>query len=93
MIENLSHILETPAPLADELTFLTQHTGQNEASILVQALQVGLNLLYHQAIEQLFIDTKLSRLEAVNILGEKRVAELEYAQRALVQDIAQGLKL
>jgi hypothetical protein len=87
MVEHTSNLI------ADELTFLTQHMGQNDAAILVQALQVGIHLLYRQTVEQLFIDGDMTRQEAVNIIGEGRIAELEYAQQALAQDVAQGLDL
>ncbi len=79
--------------IADELTFLTQRMGHHEAAILAQALQIGIHLLYCQTVEQLFIDGEMARQEAVNSLGEDRIAELEYVQQALAQDIAQGLNL
>ena len=79
--------------IAHELAFLTQNMGQNEATVLAQALQVGIHQLYCQTVEQLFIDGEMSRQEAVDSIGEERIAELEYAQQALAQDVAQGLNL
>lgn len=87
MVEQTSNLI------ADELTFLAQKMNQNEAAILAQALQVGIHLLYRQTVEQLFIDGKMARQEAVDSIGEDRIAELEYAQQALAQDVAQGLNL
>lgn len=87
MVEQTSNLI------ADELTFLAQKMNQNEAAILAQALQVGIHLLYRQTVEQLFIDAKMARQEAVDSIGEDRIAELEYAQQALAQDVAQGLNL
>ena len=84
---------QTSNLIADELAFLTQHMKQDEATILAQALQVGIRLIYRQTVEQLFIDGEMTRQEAVNSIGEERVAELEYAQHALAQDVAQGLNL
>ncbi len=78
---------------ADELMFLRQHTGQDEAALLIEALQAGLNVIYQRTVERLFIDAQLSRQEAANILGEERVAHLEYARQALSQDILQGFRL
>jgi hypothetical protein len=80
-------------PVADELTFLKQQTGQDEAAILVRALHLGLNLLYREAAEQLFIDGSFPRDKAAEILGTDRVADIEYAQQALAQDITRGLSL
>ncbi len=84
---------QTPKLIADELAFLTQNMQQDEATILAQALQVGIHLIYLQTVEQLFINGEMARQEAVDSIGEERVAELEYAQQALVQDVAQGLNL
>ena len=78
---------------ADELIFLRQHTGQDEAALLIEALQAGLNVIYQRTVEQLFIDEQLSRQEAASILGEERVAHLEYARQALSQDILHGFQL
>ena len=74
------------------LTFLKQHTGQEETQLVGQALLLGLQLLYRQTVEQAFIEETLPRNEAVNLLGAERVAELEYAKQALWQDIHQALE-
>ena len=84
---------QTSNLVADELAFLTQKMAQTEAAILAQALQVGIHQLYRQTVEQLFIDGEMSRQEAIDSIGEERIAELEYAQQALAQDVAQGLNL
>ena len=84
---------QTSNLVADELAFLTQKMAQTEVAILAQALQVGIHQLYRQTVEQLFIDGEMSRQEAIDSIGEERIAELEYAQQALAQDVAQGLNL
>ena len=84
---------QTPSSFVEELTFLTQHANEDEATILTRALHVGLSQLYHQAVEQAFINELLSREETVSILGSERVEEIEYAKQALTQDIARGLDL
>jgi len=77
--------------ITQELAFLKQQTGQAETTILAQALQLGLNLLYRQTIEQLWIDGLIKRATALEVLGEARLLELEYAQKALLADIEWGL--
>ncbi len=84
---------EISTSVVRELTFLTQHTGQDEGALLTHALHLGLDLLYQQAMEQAFIDDAATREDAVNALGNERVKELEYAKHALAQDVARGLKL
>jgi hypothetical protein len=80
--------IATTSSLAHELTFLQQQTGQNEATLLAQALPLGLNLLYRQKVEELFVNGVLSYPEALNILGEARLTEIQLAQQALVKRIA-----
>lgn len=84
-------MIEASTSIIRELTFLTQQTGQDETTILIRTLHLGLDLLYRQAVEQAFIDETLSRDQAVAILGEERVEEIEYAKQALAQDVARGL--
>ena len=81
----------TVPSIAHELAFLTHHTDEDEATILTRALYLGLNQLYLQAVEQAFIDEKLAYVEALAILGQERIEEIEYAKEALAKDIARGL--
>jgi hypothetical protein len=80
-------------PIAQELDFLMRRTGQDELTLLSQAMRLGLGLLYSQTAEQAFIDDMLTRAEAVAALGPQRVAEIEYAKQALAQDVRRGLGL
>lgn len=92
-VAHISYTSDTTIPLSAELTFLRKQTGQDEATILVQALHIGIQTLYKQIVEQLFLDGTCSRDEAVNALGAARVTDLEYAQHALEQDVKRGLTL
>ena len=85
--------LDVHSPVTHELAFLTERTGQDELTLLTQALRLGLSLLYRQTVEQAFIDEALTHADAVAALGPERVAEIEYARQALAQDIARGWDL
>jgi hypothetical protein len=82
---------EAERPIAQELDFLIQRTGQDELTLLSQAMRLGLGLLYRQTAEQAFIDEVLTPGEAVAALGAERVAEIEYSKQALAQDVQRGL--
>lgn len=77
-------------PIVRELSFLARQTGQDELTLLSRAMQLGLNMLYSQAVEQSFVDGGITREEAITILSQPRVEEIEYAKQALTQDIALG---
>lgn len=74
IVDALTQSLPTSESTAHELTFLTNHTGLDETTIMAKALHVGLNLLYRQIGEQLFIDDRLSHQKAVNF-SEKHESE------------------
>ena len=78
-------------PVSRAISFLVEHTNQDEATILARALRSGLALLYRQAVEQAYVNNDLSRSEALTILGSGSVAELDYAKQALLADIRRGL--
>ena len=84
---------DTQRPVVQELDFLMRRTGQDELTLLSQAMRLGLGLLYRQTAEQAFIDEVLTRAEAVAALGAQRVSEIEYAKQALAQDVQRGLGL
>lgn len=84
---------DSQRPIVQELVFLIQRTGQDELTLLSQAMRLGLGLLYRQTAEQAFIDGMLTRSEAVAALGAERVSEIEYAKQALAQDVRRGLGL
>ena len=82
--------LET-SQVTGKLAFITRQTGQDEITLLGQALRLGLDLLYRQSIERAFIDGAMPREQAVAILGLGQVEEIEYSKQALAQDILRGL--
>ncbi|MFO1431056.1 MAG: hypothetical protein U1F76_13075 [Candidatus Competibacteraceae bacterium] len=89
----LERPLEAKVPITRELRFIAEQTGEDELSLLSRALHLGLHFLYHQAVEQAYIDGNLARPDAVETLGAERVDEIDYAKKALAQDIARGLSL
>jgi len=89
--EIISRTREPSASIVRELAFLTQRTDQDEATLLAQALRLGLTLLHRQIVEQGFIEGSIARDEAIAVLGHERVQEIEYARQALAQDISRGL--
>jgi len=86
-------VLDSPRPITCGLDFLMQRTDQDELTLLSQAMRLGLGMLYRQTAEQALIDEVLTRSEAIAALGFQRVFEIEYAKKALAQDVVRGLGL
>jgi len=74
-----------------ELEFIIQETGEDEVIVLAQAFREGLKHLYRQKVMGAFIEGKLTRTEAVKIMGLETVEELEYQKDAIRKDIQWGL--
>ena len=85
--------VDAQRPISQELDFLMQRTGQDELTLLSEAIRLGLGLLYRQTAEQAFIDDVLTQSEAIAALGFQRVAEIEYAKQAIAQDVRRGMEL
>ncbi|MDM8559521.1 ATP-binding protein [Candidatus Parabeggiatoa sp. HSG14] len=68
-------------------SFLDQKIEQDEAVILANALQIGLNQLYQKTAEQNFMEGALLRDKALMLLGKEKVARLEYLRQAFPPDI------
>ncbi len=79
--------------VVDELRFLAERMGQDEETLLARALRLGIEVMYQQVVEQAFIEGTISREEAAAVLGEERLAEIEYAKQALAEDVARGVTL
>lgn len=79
--------------VVDELRFLAERMGQDEETLLARALRLGIEMMYQQVVEQAFIEGTISREEAAAVLGEERLAEIEYAKQALAEDVARGVSL
>ncbi len=75
-----------------ELEFILQETGEDEVTVLAQAFREGLKYLYRQKVINAFIEGKLTRAEAAEILGLETVEELEYQKDAIRKDIQWGLR-
>jgi hypothetical protein len=79
--------------VARSLSFLREHTGEDELTLIGRALDLGLYELTVQVAEQAFVDGDMARDEAAQVLGAERVRDLEYAKQALAQDVKRGLEL
>jgi hypothetical protein len=78
--------------MRDKLDYLTQKTGMAEAEIVTQAIEEGLTELYRRQIADSYLAGELDRERAIAELGEETVEDLDYARRAVEQDIQWGLK-
>lgn len=85
--------LELSADQYDLLSRLARSRQQSVSAVAQTAIVEWLEWLRRRDAEQAFIDGALTYDQAAAILGPERVEEIEYARRALAQDIARGLEL
>ena len=64
--------------VAEELNYLKKIRGEDELTILAIAVKKGIEGLFLETIEELFIEGKLSKKEAVKYLGLEKVEDIIY---------------
>ncbi len=86
-------MMDQDRSISEELGYLRQQTGEDEAALLARAVRVGLQVLLAETVEKALIEETISTEEATAILGQERVKDIQYAKHALAQDVARGLGL
>jgi hypothetical protein len=80
------------AKLGQELGYLLQETGRDQASLLAEAVQEGIHTLFCRYVRDAYIEGKLSRRKAVRLLGASVVNEMDAAWQAVAADVRWGMK-
>ena len=78
--------------LAAHLDFLVNKKGEDEASVLAQALRSGVETLYQEALIEAYLMGEVSREIILQELGPVRLADIDYQRDALQRDVEWGLK-
>ena len=78
--------------LTDHLKFLISQGGQDEATILAQALRTGIETLYREALIEEYLLGKVPRDVILRELGSAQLEEIESQRDALRQDVEWGLR-
>jgi hypothetical protein len=78
--------------LSEHLEFLISHSGQDEATLLAQALRKGIDALYEEALVEEFLLGRVTRETVLQVLGRERLDEIEYQRNVLQREVGWGLK-
>jgi hypothetical protein len=78
--------------LAEHLDFLIAQKGQDEATVLAQAIRAGVEVLYRDALIEAYLLGKVPRETALRELGSEHLAEVDYQRDTLRRDVEWGLK-
>jgi hypothetical protein len=78
--------------LREHLDFLVTRKGEDEATVIAQALRAGVEALYQEALTEAYLLGQVSRATALEELGPERLEEIEYQRDALRRDFEWGLK-
>jgi hypothetical protein len=78
--------------LREHLDFLVTQKGEDEATVIAQALRAGVEALYEEALTEAYLLGQVSRDTALEELGRERLEEIEYQRDALRRDFRWGLK-
>jgi hypothetical protein len=75
-----------------QLAFVVTKRHQDEATVLGQAVQEGIQVLYREALIESYLLGQVSREVVLKELGPERLEEIDYQRDALQRDVAWGLK-
>jgi hypothetical protein len=76
---------------AEKLRFLQRHRQADEVTVLAEAMQAGIDVLYREALIEGFLADQIARDHLVQELGVQAVLEVEQQRDALRRDVAWGL--
>lgn len=88
-LPRLNEMAETQ--LAEKLTFLQRHRRRDEAVVLAEAVQVGIDALYRDALTEAYLLGEVSRDQLLGEVGVEALALIEQQRVALQKDVAWGL--
>jgi hypothetical protein len=74
-----------------ELDFLIHETGKDSSTLLAQAVQEGIHLIFRRHVAEAYINNQLDREKALLLLGSEEITSLDYAWQSIEKDIAWGL--
>lgn len=78
--------------LSQHLEFLISRSGQDEATVLAQALRKGIDALYEETLIEEFLLGRVAREAVLQALGPERLDEIEYQRNVLQREVGWGLK-
>ena len=78
--------------LEKELEYLIRESGKELTTLLAEAMQEGVHLLYQRYISEAYMSGKINRNKAIQLLGASAIEEIDKAWRSVEKDIRWGLK-
>lgn len=78
--------------LAEHLDFLVSRRGEDETTVLAQALRKGIDALYEEALVEDFLLGRVGRETLLLEIGPERLDEVEYQRDALRREVGWGLQ-
>lgn len=78
--------------LAEHLDFLVAERGEDEATILAEALRAGVEALYRETLIEGFLLGRIPRERLVHEIGPEGIAEIELQRDAIRRDVEWGLR-
>ena len=78
--------------LAEKLAFLRHHRQQDEAALLAQALQAGLESLYREALIEAYLLGRISREAVLKEVSSEELDRIDDQRDALRRDVTWALR-
>lgn len=77
--------------VSDRVRELAQYLGVDEAEVIQQAVETGVETLFRDMVIGRYLDGDITREEAIDELGVDVVEDVESAREAIEEDVEWGL--
>ena len=74
-----------------ELDFLMHETGKDSSSLLAQAVEEGIHILFKRQVTEAYINKRIDRSQALLMLDAEELDQIDYAWDSVENDITWGL--
>lgn len=77
--------------LTQKLSYLASERGEDEAKLLAEVMDAGVEALYREALIEAYLQGRVSREDLAREIGQASAVEVEQRRDALRRDVVWGL--
>lgn len=82
----------TTDTVSDRVRELAEHHDMNESVVIQQAVETGVETLYHDMLISRYLVDEITREEVIDELGIEGVEDVDSARDAIEEDVEWGIR-
>lgn len=77
--------------LVSEIGDIAKARNESEAKVIAEAIKIGIDKLWKESIIDKYLNGKISKRKATNLVGEALILMAEKQKKAVIDDLRWGL--